>query len=81
MRLNADEAMKHPWILELKKKTSKEVRPKHRLRREAETSVEHENNRKLPFLMLPFLFFFLFLGINLVYFLLVRTKIIFFKYQ
>jgi hypothetical protein len=45
LRLNAEEAMKHPWILELKKKNSKDVRPKHRLRREAETSVEHDNNR------------------------------------
>lgn len=43
LRLNAEEAMKHPWILELKKKSSKEVRPKHRLRREAETSVEHND--------------------------------------
>jgi len=37
--------MKHPWILELKKKSSKEIRPKHRLRREAETSIEHDNTR------------------------------------
>ena len=54
LRLNAEEAMKHPWILELKKKSSKEVRPKHRLRREAETSVEHNdtNTRKLLFFSL-----------------------------
>lgn len=41
--MNPEEALKHPWILELKKKSSKEIRPKHRIRREAETSIEHEN--------------------------------------
>lgn len=56
MRLNAEEAMKHPWILELKKKSSKEIRPKHRLRREAETSIEHnDNTRKLIFWVLLFI--------------------------
>ena len=43
--MNAEEAMKHPWILELKKKSSKEIRPKHRLRREAETSIEQDTTR------------------------------------
>lgn len=49
LRLNAEDALKHPWILELKKKSSKDARPKHRLRREAETSIEHENNRNIEF--------------------------------
>jgi hypothetical protein len=44
--MTPEEALKHPWIAELKKKSAKEVRPKHRLRREAETSVEHENTRE-----------------------------------
>jgi hypothetical protein len=44
--MTPEEALKHPWIAELKKKSAKEVRPKHRLRREAETSVEHDNTRK-----------------------------------
>ena len=48
--MTPEEALKHPWIAELKKKSAKEVRPKHRLRREAETSVEHENTRKRFFL-------------------------------
>ena len=43
--MNAEEALKHPWILELKKKSSKDTRPKHRLRRDVDTSVEHENTR------------------------------------
>ncbi len=53
MRLNAEEAMKHPWILELKKKSSKEIRPKHRLRREADTSVDH-NDTARKFLIYKF---------------------------
>ena len=52
IRLNAEEAMKHPWILELKKKSSKEIRPKHRLRRDGDTSIEHDNTRKLLFFSL-----------------------------
>jgi hypothetical protein len=50
--MNAEEALKHPFILELKKKSSKDnntSRPKHRLRRDADTSVEHENTRKYFF--------------------------------
>ncbi|CAF0938845.1 unnamed protein product, partial [Brachionus calyciflorus] len=43
VRMNAEDALKHPWILELKKKSSKDIRPKHRHRREAETSIEHDN--------------------------------------
>jgi hypothetical protein len=43
--MTAEEALKHPWILELKKKSIKDTRPKHRIRREAETSIEHENTR------------------------------------
>jgi hypothetical protein len=50
--MNPEDALKHPWILELKKKSSKEVRPKHRIRREAETSIEHENTREFLFLLL-----------------------------
>lgn len=45
--MNAEEALRHPWILEAKKKSSRDSRPKHRLRREAETSIERENTCKL----------------------------------
>lgn len=51
--MNAEEALKHPFILELKKKSSKDnntSRPKHRLRRDADTTVEHENTRNYYFL-------------------------------
>ena len=44
--MNAEDAMKHPWILEAKKKSARDTRPRHRLRREAETSVERENTCK-----------------------------------
>lgn len=44
--MSPEDALKHPWILELKKKSSKDIRPKHRIRREAETSIEHENTSK-----------------------------------
>jgi len=42
-RMNAEDAMKHPWMIEAKKKSARDTRPRHRLRREAETSVEREN--------------------------------------
>lgn len=45
--MNADDALKHPWILELKKKSSKDMRPKHRHRREAETSTEHDARKSV----------------------------------
>lgn len=41
-RINPEEALKHPWIQEIKKKTSKETRPKHRIRRDGESSAEHD---------------------------------------
>lgn len=53
--MNPEDALKHPWILELKKKSSKEggiggsssSRPKHRIRRDVDTSVEHENTMSM----------------------------------
>jgi hypothetical protein len=43
--MNAEEALKHPWIQELKKKSAKDSRPRHNLRRDAETTIELDNTR------------------------------------
>ena len=46
VRMNAEEGLKHPWMAELKKKSAKESRPRHKLRRDAESSYEHEQTRE-----------------------------------
>jgi hypothetical protein len=53
--MTPEDALKHPWMQELKKRSSKDTRPKHRLRRDGENSAEQDNTRKRIYFFFEFL--------------------------